>query len=70
MSYKSIDTFREYLLVAQDRPLITHYVRDENGNWLRTDIEGLDNEIELVTLSCKMSLREIYALVEFPAEAL
>ncbi|HXU36886.1 MAG TPA: Uma2 family endonuclease [Blastocatellia bacterium] len=68
VSYKSIDTFREYLLVAQDRPLITHYVRDENGNWLRTDIEGLDNEIELVTLSCTMSLREIYALVDFPAD--
>jgi Uma2 family endonuclease len=70
VSYKSIDTFREYLLVAQDRPLITHYVCDENGNWLRTDIEGLDNEIDIVTLSCKMSLREIYALVEFPAEVL
>lgn len=69
VSYKSIDTFREYLLVAQDRPLITHYVRDENGNWLRTDIEGLDNEIEIVTLSCKMSLREIYALVDFPTDA-
>lgn len=68
VSYKSIDTFREYLLVAQDRPLITHYVCDENGNWLRTDIEGLDNEIEIVTLSCKLSLREIYALVEFPAD--
>jgi hypothetical protein len=36
---------------------------------LRTDIEGLDNEIELVTLSCKISLREIYALVDFPADA-
>lgn len=68
VSYKSIDTFREYLLVAQDRPSITHYIRQTDGSWLRTDIEGLDNEIELVTISCKLSLREIYALVDFPAD--
>lgn len=69
VSYKSIDSFREYLLVAQDKPSITHYVRQADGSWLRTDIEGLDSEIELVTISCKMLLREIYALVEFPADA-
>lgn len=69
VSYKSIESFREYLLVAQDKPSITHYVRQADGSWLRTDIEGLDNEIELVTISCKMSLREIYALVEFPSDA-
>jgi Uma2 family endonuclease len=66
LSYKSIDSFREYLLVAQDRPYITHYVRQTDGSWVRTDIEGLDNEIELVTIACKMQLREIYALVDLP----
>ena len=66
VSYQSIDSFREYLLVAQDRPYITHYVRQTDGSWVRTDIEGLDNEIELVTIACKMQLREIYALVDLP----
>jgi Uma2 family endonuclease len=70
VSYQSIDSFREYLLVAQDRPYITHYVRQADGSWLRTDIEGLDNEIELVSISCKMPLREIYALVDLPAATL
>ena len=66
VSYQSISTFGEYLLIAQDRPSITHYVRQSDESWLRTDIEGLDNEIELVTITCKLSLRETYALVEFP----
>ncbi|MEK6320245.1 MAG: Uma2 family endonuclease [Acidobacteriota bacterium] len=66
LAYQSIESFKEYLLVAQDRPYITHYVRRADGGWLRTDIEGLDSEIELVTISCKMPLREVYALVDFP----
>jgi hypothetical protein len=68
--WEYFDSFREYLLVAQDRPYITHYVRQADGSWLRTDIEGLDNEIELVTISCKMPLREIYALVDLSTAAL
>ena len=66
--YRSIDSFKEYLLVAQDRPYVTQYVRQADGSWLRTDIEGLDTELEIVTLSCKLSLRDIYSLVEFPTE--
>ena len=66
-SYQSIDSFEEYLLVAQDRPYVTHYVRQADGNWLRTDIEGLESEITLVTIPCKITLSEIYAFVEFSA---
>jgi len=66
VSYKSIESFEEYLLVAQDRPYITQYVRQADGSWSRTDIEGLDNEINLSSISCELSLREIYELVELP----
>jgi Uma2 family endonuclease len=64
--YKSIDSFNEYLLIAQDRAYVTHYVRQVDGKWVRTDIEGLDSEVEIITLCFKLPLREIYALVEFP----
>jgi Uma2 family endonuclease len=66
-SYQSIDSFEEYLLVAQDRPYVTNYVRQADGNWLRADIEGLEREITLVTIPCKITLSEIYAFVEFSA---
>lgn len=64
-SYQSIDSFEEYLLVAQDKPYVTHYVRQADGSWLRSDIEGLESEIVLVTIPCRIKLSEIYALVEF-----
>jgi len=66
-SYQSIDSFEEYLLVAQDRPYVTHYVRQTDGSWLRSDIEGIESEIELVTIPCRIKLSEIYAFVEFSA---
>jgi Uma2 family endonuclease len=65
VSYQSIDSFEEYLLVTQDKPYVTHYARQADGSWLRSDIEGTESEIELVTIPCRIKLSEIYAFVEF-----
>lgn len=32
--YRRLPSFREYVLIAQDRPLIEHYVRQDNGTWV------------------------------------
>src|SRR5215510_7682894 len=37
LAYQSIESFQEYLLVAQDRPHVTHYTRQQRGKWLRAD---------------------------------
>jgi hypothetical protein len=36
-------------------------------SWLRSDVEGIESEIELGTIPCRIKLSEIYALVEFAA---
>ena len=64
LAYQSIETFEEYLLIAQDKPYVTHYVRQPDGQWLRSDIEGLDREINFLTVGSRIPLREIYADVE------
>ena len=66
VSYKSVDSFEEYLLVAQDKPYVTRYLRKPDQSWLRTDIEDLADEVEISSISCTISMREIYALVDFP----
>src|SRR5262245_61639053 len=35
--YKSIPSFREYLLVAQHRPHITQFVKRDGGEWLHRE---------------------------------
>ena len=67
LAYQSIASFEEYLLIAQDRPYVTHYLRQPDGQWLRSDIEGLEGELKVVTLGQSISLREIYVNVELAA---
>lgn len=57
--YQRIPSLREYLLVAQDRPRIDHYVRQDVG-WLLTVAEGPDARLMLDAIACALELREIY----------
>ncbi|MGE0127435.1 MAG: Uma2 family endonuclease [Blastocatellales bacterium] len=67
-AYQSIESFREYLLISQSRPHIIHYVRQSKGKWLRSEVDGLNNEIVLESLNVTLSLKDIYQDVEFQTE--
>ncbi len=67
-AYQSIESFREYLLVAQDRVHVTHYVKQAGGGWLRFELEGLGSMLTLQTVNCTMALRDIYRAVNFDLE--
>src|SRR5262245_48404711 len=66
-AYQSIKSFQEYLVVSQDRPYVSHYVRQSDGGWLRKDLEGMEKALKLVSIDCELDFNEIYRLVEFPA---
>lgn len=34
--YRTIDSLREYVLIAQDQPRIERYLRQDDGTWLHT----------------------------------
>ncbi len=67
LAYQSIESFREYLLVAQDRPHVTHYARQQRGGWLRADIIGLNSEVRFESLDVTLPLAEIYWQIKFSA---
>lgn len=67
-AYQSIESFREYLLVAQDRPHVVQYVRQSDNKWLRSEIGGLAGELTLETINCALSLSEIYRRVKLLPE--
>src|SRR5215813_1971584 len=47
-----LPTLTDYVLVAQDRPLIDHYRRQEDGTWALRALEGLQAHMHLGTIGC------------------
>jgi Uma2 family endonuclease len=59
-SYRTVESLREYLLIAQDRYHIDHFVRQDDGSWLLTDADGLEAVIQLLSIGCELPLAEVY----------
>lgn len=64
--YRTIETLQEYVVIAQDRPLVDRFVR-HGEFWQLGTFTGLDASLELMSVGCTIPLREIYERVEFPA---
>jgi Uma2 family endonuclease len=63
--YKSIASLREYVLVAQHRPHITHYVKEAEEKWRYEELNELGSEITLPSIDCVLALSEVYRNVKF-----
>ncbi|SEH06205.1 Uma2 family endonuclease [Candidatus Venteria ishoeyi] len=61
--YRQLGSLQEYLLVAQDRPYIEHYVRQDTHSWLLNEYQGLETILTLPSLQCQLALNEVYAKV-------
>ena len=64
--YRALRSFREYLLLAQDRVVGEHHVRQSDGSWLMREYIPLSDEIELTSIGCRLRLDAACARVEFP----
>jgi Uma2 family endonuclease len=62
--YRKIESLQEYVLVAQDRAFVEHYVR-RGTKWELSDLSGLDGSLKLESIQCELALRDIYDKVEF-----
>lgn len=68
VAYQTITTLRDYLLVSQEEPRVTHYTRLESGARERRDVTDLDASVELESVGCALKLRDIYDGVILPPE--
>lgn len=64
--YKSIESFSEYLLVAQHRPHVTQFVKHGDGFWANFEYNDLNDFVELKSVPCSLQLSSIYRNVSFP----
>ena len=60
-SYRTIPSFREYLLVHQDRRHVEHYSRRDDGSWLLREHVGEGASVMIGRLGISISLADLYA---------
>ena len=61
-----LPTLTDYVLVGQDRPVIDHYHRAEDGLWMLRILEDLEARLALETIGCMVPLAEVYERIVFP----
>ena len=59
----------DYLIVAQNRPSIEYFSRQENGLWvIAASVVELSESIHIASVNCALRLVEVYDRIEFPEE--
>lgn len=64
--YRQLPSMHEYVLIAQDRPLVERYVRQTDNSWLLTTFNGLTATFGFGSIPASIGLADIYRGVELP----
>lgn len=63
--YRELSSLKEYFLISQDAPLVKHRYR-RDSEWLVQVVDRLESTICVESIAYDLSLRQLYANVEFP----
>jgi Uma2 family endonuclease len=65
--YRQLPSLQEYVLIAQDKMLVEHYVRADES-WILTATTDLGAIVRLPAIGCDLPLAEVYRKVVFAAD--
>jgi Uma2 family endonuclease len=57
--YRTIESFREYPIVRQDRRHVEHYSKQKDASWLLREHSGMEGSVVLAGLGVRISLAEL-----------
>jgi Uma2 family endonuclease len=58
--YRSIPSLAQYLLVSSERISVELYTRQPSGQWLLTAAAQPEDEVDLASVGCRLTVGEIY----------
>ncbi|MGE0493084.1 MAG: Uma2 family endonuclease [Vulcanimicrobiota bacterium] len=64
--YQSLPSFREYVLVAQDRSLLERRTLTRPGEWLSSQFTAAEDRVELASVGADLVVGDLYHQVAFP----
>ena len=59
--YRMMPSFREYLLIRQDRRHVEYYSKQDDGSWLLREYSGAESTFAIARLGVQIALGELYA---------
>jgi Uma2 family endonuclease len=59
--YRTIESFREYLIVHQDRRFVEHHSKQDDGSWVLREHSGTEGSVAIPCLGLQISLADLYA---------
>lgn len=62
--YRSVQSIKEYVLIAQDRVSVERYTRQPDGTWNLVPLSTLDDVLEIPSVGARISVAEIYDRVD------
>lgn len=65
VEYQSLPSFREYVLLRQDKAEAIRFFREAPDLWRRTEAKGLDSAIALQSMDDELAMKAIYNRVAF-----
>jgi Uma2 family endonuclease len=65
--YRTLESLKEYILIAQNRCHVEQFVRQPDNRWLLSESNQLEDIIELSSIGCHLALTEAYDKVEWRA---
>lgn len=63
--YKTLPTFKEYVLVSQDKVWISSFFRKKPDTWVEAIEEQMENTIHLKSIDVHLSLQKVFGGVDF-----
>ncbi|MCA1638129.1 MAG: hypothetical protein LC768_07305 [Acidobacteria bacterium] len=60
-----MESVREYLLIKEDEMRVEHYAKQSAKQWVYRIYNDREEVITLESISCKVSLTEIYSQINF-----
>jgi Uma2 family endonuclease len=63
--YRSLPSFREYVLISQSVMRVDQFVKTKDGDWLLSDVDGEEAVLRLKTVPFEVSLKDLYDKVTF-----
>jgi len=68
-SYRTLDSLRDYLMVAQDRVHVEHYTRQPGGFWTLQEASDRERTVEIASVGCGFKVAAAYENVAFETPA-